>query len=190
MFVDDPICFYANIESMYLSASSSIAAASSTITPSPTQSLDRRQIYPSPTDDGATSCTDVYIGRDFQVCSAVAGSPEWTSSQGSLITALWATGLPDQLWSAHFATPTAVSGDVTATATSTTSCAGLDGGEGPVTAYRELKIRGMDETSGSSDGGASVTPAPESTGAGVRLHGSSPFVWAAGGAAMIGLYVL
>lgn len=184
MFVNDPICFYANIESMYLSASSSIAAASATITSSSTQSLDRRQIYPSPTDDGATSCTDVHIGGDFQVCSAVAGSPEWSSSQGSSITALWATDLPDQLWSAHFATPTAVSGDVTATATSITTCAGLDGGEGPTTAYRELK------TSDSSDGGASVTTLPESTSAGVRLYCCSPFVWAAGGAAMIGLYVL
>lgn len=183
MFVDNPICFYANIESMYLSASSSIAAASATITASPTQTLDRRQLYPSPSDDGATSCSDIHIGG-FQECSAVSGSPEWSSSQSSSISMLWASVLPDQISSAHFATPTAVSGNVTATATSITTCAGLDGGEGPTTAYRELK------TSDSSDGGASVTTMPESTSAGVRFYGCSPFIWAAGGAAVIGLYVL
>ena len=188
MFINDPICFYANIENMYLNASSSIAAADATITPSPTQSLDRRQL--GPIDDAeSTSCEDVHIAGISQVCSAAPGSPEWTSSQASSISMLWASVLPDQLRSAHFATPTAASGDVTATATSTTTCDGLDGGEGPVTRYRELKVRGMDETSG-SNGGAAVTPAPETTGAGARLYGCSLLAWVVGGAAVVGLSVL
>lgn len=128
MFLDDPICFYANIESMYLNASSTVVADTS-ITPSPTQSLARRQS----TDDANTSCVDLGLPGISAVCSAASGSPEWTSSQSSELSSLWASELPDQLWSAHFATPTATSGEVTATETSTTSCAGLDGGEGPVT---------------------------------------------------------
>jgi len=184
MFLDDPICFYANIESMYLNASSSIVAEAS-ITPAPTQSLERRQSA----NDESTSCEDVGIPGVGPVCTAVPGSPEWTSSQASEISSLWAYQLPDQLWSAHFATPTAANGEVTATATSTTSCVGLDGGEGPVTRYRELQIRGRgaEETSGSADGGdgAAVTPANESVSAGIRLGAVSLVACAVGGAAAL-----
>jgi hypothetical protein len=170
MFLDDPICFYANIENMYLNASSSVVAAAS-ITPSPTQSLERRQS----TDDENISCEDPGIPGVGPICTAVPGSPQWTSSQASEISYLWASQMPDLLWSAHFATPTAASGEVTATATSTTSCVGLDGGEGPVTRYRELQVRSMnaEETSGTADGGngAATTPLNESVSAGVSFHG-------------------
>ena len=193
MFLKDPICFYANVESMYLNASSSVVAeASASTTPSPTQSLERRQS----TDDESTSCVDIGVAGISPVCTAVPGSPQWTSSQASEISSLWASQLPDQLWSAHFATPTAVSGEVTATATSTTSCVGLDGGDGPVTKYRELKIRGVDseETSGAGDGGhgAAITPANESVSAGVRIGGVSLFTCSIAGAAtaVIAAFVL
>lgn len=182
MFLEDPICFYANIESLYLKASSS-AVAQASVTPSPTQSLERRQS----TDDESTSCVDIGVAGISPVCTAVPGSPQWTSSQASEISSLWASALPDQLWSAHFATPTAASGEVTATATSTTSCVGIDGGEGPVTRYRELKIRGADaeETSGAGDGGnaAAITPADESVSAGVKIGGVSLLACTMGGAA-------
>lgn len=189
MFLDDPICFYANIESMYLNASSSVVA-DATITPSPTQSLERRQ-----SDDGEnTSCVDIGVPGIDPVCTAVPGSPQWTSSQASEISSLWAYELPDQLWSAHFATPTAASGDVTATATSTTSCVGLDGGEGPVTRYRELKIRGMDaeETSGTSSGGsdAATTPIGESVSAGIATRVGPLLACMVAGAVVIGVSIL
>ena len=187
MFLKDPICFYANIESMYLNASSSVVAAASTTTPSPTQSLERRQS----TDDENTSCVNIGIR---EVCTAVPGSPQWTSSQASEISLLWASALPDQLWSAHFAMPTAASAEVTATATSTTSCVGLDGGDGPVTRYRELQTRSMDaeEISGAGDGGngAATTPANESVSAGVKIVGASLLTYAMGGAAVIAALVL
>ncbi|GAB7324997.1 hypothetical protein MBLNU13_g08798t1 [Cladosporium sp. NU13] len=191
MFLKDPICFYANIESMYLNASSSVVAeASASITPSPTQSLERRQT----TDGEGTSCEDFNIPGISQVCTAVPGSPQWTSSQASEISLLWASALPDQLWSAHFATPTAASAEVTATATSTTSCVGLDGGDGPVTRYRELQTRSMDaeETSGAGDGGngAAITPANESVSAGVEIGAGSLLTYVMGGAAVIAAVVL
>jgi hypothetical protein len=158
----DPICFYANIESIYLNASSSEVADAS-ITPSPTQSLGRRQS----TDDETTSCEDVGIPGVSPVCSSTGDSPQWTSSHASDISSLWAYELPDQLRSAHFATPTAVSGEVTATATSTTSCVGLDGGEGPVTRYRELKTRDVESATAS---GGSIG---ESVSTGIRVGGRS-----------------
>jgi hypothetical protein len=186
MFLNDPICFYANIESMYLNASAS-AEVEASITPSPTQSLARRQT----SDDESTSCEDLGIAGVSQVCTAVPGSPQWTSSQASEISSLWAYQLPDQLWSAHFATPTAASGEVTATATSTTSCPAFDGREGVVTRYRELQIRGMDagETSGSD--GAAITPANESVNAGVMIGSISMLACTLGGAtAMVAALVL
>lgn len=183
MFLNDPICFYANIESLYLNASATVQAEAS-ITPSPTETLERRQT----TDSESTTCVGPMIPGVSQVCSAVAGSPQWSSSQAGEISSLWASELPDQLWSAHFATPT-ISGEVTATATSTTSCVGLDGGEGPVTRYRELQIRGMDaeETSGTGEGGegAAVTPANESVSAGVKMSGVSLLACTMGGAAAV-----
>jgi len=186
MFLNDPICFYANIESMYLNASSSVVAEAS-ITPSPTQSLARRQ-----SDDSENiSCQDVGIAGIDPVCTAVPGSPQWTSSQASEISSLWASDLPEQLWSAHFATPTAASGDVTATATSTTSCIGLDSGEGPVTRYRELKIREQSSaTAGGSDGDAATTPVGESVSAGYKIGGGSLLAGVIGGAAAAGIYIL
>lgn len=189
MFLDDPICFYANIESMYLNASSSVVAGAPS-TPSPTQSPERRQS----TDDDGTSCEDVGIAGIGPVCTATPGSPQWTSSQASEISSLWASELPGQLWSAHFANPTAASGEVTATATSTTSCTGIDGGEGPVTRYRELKIRGMDaeETSGTPDGGngAAITPANEVVGAGVTISEGSLLACMTGAAALVAAFIL
>jgi hypothetical protein len=176
MFLNDPICFYANIESMYLNASAS-AEVEASITPSPTQSLARRQT----SDDESTSCEDLGIAGVSQVCTAVPGSPQWTSSQASEISSLWAYQLPDQLWSAHFATPTAASGEVTATATSTTSCPAFDGREGVVTRYRELQIR--EETSGSD--GAAITPANESVSAGVKIGAISMLVCTLGGATAV-----
>jgi hypothetical protein len=176
MFLNDPICFYANIESMYLNASAS-AEVEASITPSPTQSLARRQT----SDDESTSCEDLGIAGVSQVCTAVPGSPQWTSSQASEISSLWAYQLPDQLWSAHFATPTAASGEVTATATSTTSCPAFDGREGVVTRYRELQIR--EETSGSD--GAAITPANESVSAGVKIGAISMLACTLGGATAV-----
>jgi hypothetical protein len=174
----DPICFYANIESIYLNASSSEVADAS-ITPSPTQSLGRRQS----TDDETTSCEDVGIPGVSPVCSSTGDSPQWTSSHASDISSLWAYELPDQLRSAHFATPTAVSGEVTATATSTTSCVGLDGGEGPVTRYRELKTRDVESATAS---GGSIG---ESVSAGTRVGGGSLFACIVA-AAMFGVSML
>jgi hypothetical protein len=158
----DPICFYANIESIYLNASSSEVADAS-ITASPTQSLGRRQS----TDDENTTCEDVGIPGVSPVCTTASDSSQWTSSHASDISSLWAYELPDQLRSAHFATPTAASGEVTATATSTTSCVGLDGGEGPVTRYRELKTRDVESATAS---GGSIG---ESVSAGIRIGGGS-----------------
>jgi hypothetical protein len=179
MFLNDPICFYANIESMYLNASASASAEpEASITPSPTQSLQRRQS----TDDENTSCEDLGIAGFSAECTAVPGSPQWTSSQASSISYLWASQMPDLLWSAHFATPTAVSGEVTATATSTTSCAALDGREGVVTKYRELQIK-AEESSGSD--GAATTPANESVSAGVRIGGLSMLAGTVGAAAAV-----
>lgn len=144
MFLDDPICFYANVERLYLNASSSssISLTSQSTTTSPTQ-LARRQ----------TDCASPGVPGIDPVCTAAAGSPEWSSSQASSISLLWASQLPDQLWSAHFATPTAVSGEVTATVTSTTSCGGLDGGEGVVTRVRVLKTRAGDGDEMEGEGG-------------------------------------
>jgi hypothetical protein len=158
----DPICFYANIESIYLNASSSEVADAS-ITASPTQSLGRRQS----TDDENTTCEDVGIPGVSPVCTTASDSSQWTSSHASDISSLWAYELPDQLRSAHFATPTAASGEITATATSTTSCVGLDGGEGPVTRYRELKTRDVESATAS---GGSIG---ESVSAGIRIGGGS-----------------
>jgi hypothetical protein len=178
MFLNDPICFYANIEGMYLNASSSVVAQAS-ITPSPTQSLQRRQFPP----EESTSCEDVGIAGVSSVCTAAPGSPQWTSSQASEISSLWADQLPDQLWSAHFATPTAVSGEVTATATSTTSCLGLDGGDGPVTKYRELQTRTSESADGSD--GAATTSVSESVSTGVKNGVVSLLVCTIGGAAAV-----
>jgi hypothetical protein len=178
MFKVDPICFYANIESIYLNASSSEVAHAS-ITASPTQSPGRRQS----TDDENTSCEDVGIPGASPVCTAVSDSSQWTSSHASDISSLWAYELPDQLRSAHFATPTAVSGEVTATATSTTSCVGLDGGEGPVTRYRELKTRDVESATAS---GGSIG---ESVSAGIRVGGGSLLACSVA-AAMFGVSML
>lgn len=185
MFLNDPICFYANIESMYLNASSSVVAEAS-ITPSPTQSLARRQ-----SDDSENiSCEDFGIAGIDPVCTVAPGSPQWTSSQASEISSLWASDLPEQLWSAHFATPTAASGDVTATATSTTSCVGLDGGEGPVTRYRELKIREQTSATAGGGEGAATTPIGESVSAGLKVGGGSLLACIVGGAAVVGVSIL
>jgi hypothetical protein len=178
MFQVDPVCFYANIESIYLNAFSSIVADAST-TPSPTQSLGRRQS----TDDENTTCEETGRPGVSPVCSAVGDSPQWTSSDASDISSLWAYELPDQLRSAHFAIPTAASGEVTATATSTTSCVGLDGGEGPVTRYRELKTRDV------ASGTASAGPIGESVSAGIRVGGGTLLAWIVG-AAMVGVSML
>lgn len=155
MFLDDPICFYANIESMYLDAFSSSSSSSTEedATTTPTQSLQDRQLHVDESDDSddVTMCSNVY-GPNVP-CSSKSDTPESTSAKSASIASLWATELPDQLWSAHFATPASSSDDVTATATSTTSCSGLNGGEGPVTQYRELKTR---ETSSGSDSTATL----------------------------------
>jgi hypothetical protein len=184
MYLDDPICFYANIESMYLEAFSSSSTGSfavSTTNPTPTQSLlQRRQ---SSADEAAES-TSCFVMGPQRICSGGPGSPEWTSSQAASISSLWATELPDQLWSAHFATPTTASYEVTATATSTTSCSGLNGREGPVTKYRELKFR---ETSV-----AATTSTNESTGGAARTGEKCGFAYELVGAvvAAVGLLVL
>lgn len=188
MYLDDPICFYANIESMYLEAFSrsssstgSSAMPSTTPTPIPTQSLPRRQ---SSADEAAES-TSCFVMGSQRICSGGPGSPEWTSSQAASISSLWATELPDQLWSAHFATPAAASDEeVTATATSTTSCSGLNGREGPVTKYRELKFR---ETSV-----AATTATNESTSGAARTGEKCGFAYGLVGAifAAVGLLVL
>lgn len=194
MFVDSPVCFYANIEQMYssaaaeaASASASASDASSSTTSPPPSATD------SPSDEAATSCIDIGIGAP--VCTAIAGSPQWTSSQASSISSLWAYQLPDQLWSAHFATPTAVSGEVTATATSTTSCPALDGGDGgPVTSYRELKVRGEGEgATGTSSGGdtAPVETASEVVnGVGRAIGGLGRAQWAGIGVVVLGGFMM
>jgi hypothetical protein len=185
MYLDDPICFYANVESMYLeafsSSSSTGSSAVSTTTPTPTQSLQRRQ---SSADEAAES-TGCFVMEPQAICSGGPDSPEWTSSQAASISSLWATELPDQLWSAHFATPaTASDEEVTATATSTTSCSGLNGREGPVTKYRELKFR---ETSA-----AATTSTNESTSGAARTGEKCGFAYGLVGAvvAAVGLLVL
>jgi hypothetical protein len=181
MYLDDPICFYANIESMYLEAFSSSATGTSaqTPTPTPTQALQRRQ---SSTDKAAESTSCFAMGPQA-ICSGGPGSPEWTSSQAASISSLWATELPDQLWSAHFATPaTASDGEVTATATSTTSCSGLNGREGHVTKYRELKFR---ETSV-----AATTSTNESTSGAARTGGKGGFAYGLVGAVVAGVGLL
>jgi hypothetical protein len=92
------------------------------------------------------------------------------------------------LWSAHFATPTAVSGEITATATSITTCSALDGRVDVVTKYRELQIK-PEETSGSDS--AAITPANESVSAGIRIGGISMLAYAMGGtSAVIAVLVL
>lgn len=173
LFVNSPVCFYANIERMYSSASAEAASASTlstTAAPSATQS-------PSSSDEDNTSCVDIGVGPT--VCTAIPGSPQWTSSQASEISSLWAYQLPDQLWSAHFATPTAVSGEVTATATSTTSCPAFDGGEGgPVTSYRELKVRGGDNTETETSGGdGAVETSTEVANAAGKMSGGMRSGW-------------
>jgi hypothetical protein len=183
MYLDDPICFYANIESMYLGAfSSSTGASTATPSPTPTQSLQRRQ---SAAD--SSSSTNCFVMGPNAICPGGPGSPEWTSSQSASASSLWATELPDQLWSAHFATPATTSGEVTATATSTTSCSGLNGREGAVTQYRELKFR---ETSG-SDGAETTSTNEVMSGAG-RTGGKCGFAYALVGVvvAAVGLLVL
>jgi hypothetical protein len=183
MYLDDPICFYANIEGMYLEAfSSSKTGASASTTPTPTRSLQRRQSQAD--ESSSTSC---FVMGPNAICPDGPGSPEWTSSQAASVSSLWATELPDQLWSAHFATPATASDEVTATATSTTSCFGLNGREGPVTQYRELKFR---ETPGS--GGAETTSTNEVTGGAGRIGGKCGFAYGLVGAAVaaFGLLVL
>jgi hypothetical protein len=185
MYLDDPICFYANIESMYLEAfSSSTTGASASTTPTPTQSLQRRQ---SQADESSSSSTSCFVMGSNAICPDGPGSPEWTSSQSASVSSLWATELPDQLWSAHFATPATTSGGVTATVTSTTSCSGLNGREGAVTQYRELKFR---ETSGSD--GAETTSTNEVTSGAVKTGGKCGFAFGLVGAAVaaVGLLVL
>lgn len=167
MYLEDPICFYANIEGMYLEAFSSSTGASAP-TPTPTQSLQRRQ---SAANNDAGDSSECPVIGSQRICPGDPGSPEWTSSQAAAVSALWATELPDELWSAHFATPTATaSGEVTATATSTTSCSGLHGREGPVTQYRELKMR---ETSGGD--AAATTSTNEVTGDAAKTGGKCVF---------------
>lgn len=187
MFVESPVCFYANIERMYSSAAAEAASASASDASSPITSASP-SATDSPSDEEATSCIDIGIGAP--VCTAIAGSPQWTSSQASSISSLWAYQLPNQLWSAHFATPTAVAGEVTATATSTTSCPALDGGDGgPVTSYRELKVRGGGEgATGTSSGGAEapVETSSEVVNGVERLVGGLERTWWAG----IGVLVL
>ena len=181
MFLEDPICFYANIESMYLEAfSSSTTGVSASTTPTPTQSLQRRQSSADEASESSTSC--FVMGPNAAICSGGPGSPEWTSSQAASVSSLWATELPDQLWSAHFATPATASDEVTATATSTTSCSGLNGREGPVTKYRELKMR---ETSI-----AVTTPTNESTSGAARAGGKCGFAYGLVGAVVAGVGVL
>jgi hypothetical protein len=182
MFLEDPICFYANIESMYLEAfsSSSTGASASTTTPAPAQSLQHRQSSADEASESSTSC--FVMGPNAAICSGGPGSPEWTSSQAASISSLWATELPDQLWSAHFATPATASDEVTATATSTTSCSGLNGREGPVTKYRELKMR---ETSV-----AATTPTNESTSGAARVGGKCGFAYGLVGAVVAGVGLL
>jgi hypothetical protein len=193
MFLNDPICFYANIESMYLDAFSSSSStgevSTASPTPTPTQSLQRRQLHVDEEADEdaelASMCSNA--SEPNVLCPSSSDSPKWTSSQAS-ISSLWASGLPDQLWSAHFATPATTSGDVTATATSTTSCSGLNGRKGPVTQYRELKMR---ETSGSDDA-AATTPTGGMTSDAARTGEKCGFVYGLVGAvvAAVGLLVL
>ena len=200
MYLNDPICFYANIESMYLDAFSSsspsgISSGSSTgigtstesaTTPTPTQILQRRQGRISDALNNAQNgmCSD--IDGSPSACSSL---PEWTSSQLASVSSLWARELPDQLWSAHFATPATASGDdVTATATSTTSCSGLNGGEGPVTKYRELKMR---ETSGGSESGTATLAANDVEGGATRIgEGWNAYVLFGAAVAAVGVSIL
>lgn len=186
MYLDDPICFYANIEGMYLEAfSSSETGVSASTTPTLTRSLQRRQ---SQADESSSSrTTSCFVMGPNAICPGGPGSPEWTSSQAVSVSSLWATELPDQLWSAHFATPATASDEVTATATSMTSCSGLNGREGPVTQYRELRFR---DTSGG--GGAETTSTNEVTGGAGRIGGKCGFAYGLVGAAVaaFGLLVL
>jgi hypothetical protein len=181
MYLDDPICFYANIEGMYLEAfSSSKTGASASTTPTPTRSLQRRQSQAD--ESSSTSC---FVMGPNAICPGGPGSPEWTSSQAASVSSLWATELPDQLWSAHFATPATASDEVTATATSTTSCSGLNGRQGPVTQYRVLKFR---ETSGS--GGTETTSTNEVTSGAGRIGGKCGFAYGLMGAAVAAFRLL
>jgi hypothetical protein len=188
MYLDDPICFYANIEGIYLEAfsSSKTGASTASTTPTPTRSLQRHQSQADESSSSSSS-TSCFVMGPNAICPGGPGSPEWTSSQAASVSSLWATELPDQLWSAHFATPATASDEVTATATSTTSCSGLNGRQGPVTQYRELKYR---ETSGSD--GAEITSTNEVTGGAGRIGGKCGFAYGLVGAAVaaFGLLVL
>lgn len=171
MHLEDPICFYANIESMYLEAFSSWSSSSPNSIPSSSIKIGAGATSASP-----TPTTQPLIQRRQSPTDETPISPSRNPPQqaAASISFLWATELPNQLWSAHFASPAVASdggngeSEVTATATSTTSCSGLNGGQGPVTGYRELKYR---ETSG----GAETTPAAVVENSGARVGGKRGF---------------
>lgn len=151
MYLEDPICFYANIESMYLEAFSSWSSSRPSSIPSSSIKTGAGATSASP-----TPTTQPLIQRRQSPTDETPTPPSQNPPQqaAASISSLWATELPNQLWSAHFASPASASdgsngeSEVTATATSTTSCSGLNGGQGPVTGYRELKYR---ETSGGAE---------------------------------------
>ena len=140
MYQNDPVCFYANMESMYSSAASSSASAASTASGETaatiTSAPGKRSVSPRQ-DDVNQTCSEFVPG--ISMCTPISGSPQWTSSLSTGIETLYGTALPDHLYSVHFATPS-VSGQVTATVVSSTSCVGLNGGPGATTSYRELKV--------------------------------------------------
>ncbi|KAK4545110.1 hypothetical protein LTR36_003661 [Oleoguttula mirabilis] len=168
MYKNDPLCFYANIESMYSSASASATASTttsgsaSTITSAPSKrSVQARQ-------EANETCSEFVQG--ISVCSYISGSPQWSSSISDEVEELYGTALPDHLYSVHFATPSTPA-HVTATVVSSTSCPGLNGGAGAMTSYRELKVS---QTSASSTVAASPTTTSSSD-AGV-MRSSSLFL--------------
>lgn len=140
MYKSDPLCFYANVESMYSSASASAAASqtssgsAATISSAPSKrALQLRQ------SEANETCSEV-AGGLTTICTPIAGSPQYSSDFSSRVSLLYVTALPDDLYSVHFGTPTST-GDVTATAVSSTICTGLDGGAGATTSYMQLKVR-------------------------------------------------
>jgi hypothetical protein len=121
MYQESPLCYFANIETMYIDASLD-------------QPADQTGAEKFKRSDGARQATDDILQRD--------DSPERDAYLRDMYAEMFEDVLPYHILYMHMAEPT-VKGSATAVVVSTTSCAGLDGihnGVGVATSYRKLEV--------------------------------------------------
>jgi len=136
MYQSNPLCFYANLESRYMSARANpVAPANLNVRAAVVTSAPSGRFPIQRQSQADARCAAVSAG---QVAASVVVSGTLGACAQS-VSQLYSSVLPDHLWSIHLATPS-LSGQVAVMAVSATSCPGLDGGAGPSTSYRVLEV--------------------------------------------------